>query len=101
MSLVASVHASFYKNKGRKDDLANERGIFNLCNVRSILDKLIYEDEYNTIDENLSCSNVGGRKGRSVRDHLFILYSIINEVKMVKLIALQYRVLTLRNVLTK
>ena len=37
---------SFYKNSGQKTDLANDRGVFNLSKVRSILDKLIYSDIY-------------------------------------------------------
>ena len=64
---------SFHKSKGSKSELANDRGVFNVAKLRSILDKLIYVDAYPTIDEKLSCSNVGGRKGRSIRDHLFII----------------------------
>ena len=54
--------------------------MFNVAKLRSILDKLIYVDAYPTIDEKLSCSNVGGRKGRSIRYHLFIIYGINNDV---------------------
>jgi hypothetical protein len=43
--------------------------------------KVIYRDAYPTIDQNLSCSNVGGRKGRNIRDHLFVIYGILNDVK--------------------
>ena len=45
---------------------------------RSILDNLVYNDYYETIDENMSDSNVGGRKKRNIRDNLFIVYGIIN-----------------------
>ena len=34
--------SSFYKNKGAKNNLKNERGVFNVVKLRSILDKLIY-----------------------------------------------------------
>ena len=71
---------SIYKNKGLKSLLRNERGIFNLSKVRSILDKLLYNDVYDTVDNSLSCSNAGGRRGRSIRDQLFIVYGVINEV---------------------
>ena len=71
---------SIYKNKGVKSDLANERGIFNVSKVRSIFDKIIYSDAYSIIDENMSFSNVGGRKQRNIRDHLFVLYAAINDV---------------------
>ena len=72
---------SFYKHRGAINELSNQRGIFNLPKVRSILDRLIYDESYETIDSHLSYSNAGGRKGRSIRDHIFVVYSIINEVK--------------------
>ena len=49
--------------------------------IRCIIDKLIYIDEYNTIDSNLTdCSN-GARKSRGARDNIFILNSIVNSVR--------------------
>ena len=56
---------SLYKNKGARNDFNNQRGIFNLSKVKSMLDKLLYQDEYDQIDSSLSCSNIGGRKGRN------------------------------------
>ena len=70
----------FYKHRGSINQLSNQRGIFNLPKVRSILDRLIYDKSYEEIDRNLSFSNAGGRKGRSIRDHIFVVYSIINDV---------------------
>ena len=70
--------SSLYKQRGSKSDLNNDRGVFNVVTVRSILDKLVYNDYYETIDENMSDSNVGGRKKRNIRDNLFIVYGIIN-----------------------
>ena len=71
---------SFHKNKGSKRDLANDRGVFNLSKIRTILDQLIYEEEYENVDSFLSFANVGGRKKRNMRDHLFIVYSVINDI---------------------
>ena len=71
---------SFYKNRGLKCDLSNDRGVFNVSKIRSILDRVIYSEVYPTIDSELSYSNVGGRKNRNIRDHLFVIYSIINDV---------------------
>ena len=59
----------------------NYRGIFRVSVFRNILDKLIYEDEYPKIDEKLSDSNVGGRKGRNVRDNIFVINAITNSIK--------------------
>ena len=56
----------------------NDRGIFNVSAVRSIIDKLIYNDIYEVVDDNMSDSNVGGRRGRNIRDNLFIINGVIN-----------------------
>ena len=64
---------SLYKNKGSRKDFSNYRGIFCVTILRSILDKLIYNDEYSGIDNNLSDSNVGARKGRNIRDNIVVI----------------------------
>ena len=64
---------SLFKNKGLKSEFSNQRGIFNVSKVRSILEKVIYDDVYDVIDGEISCSNIGGRRGRNIRDHLFVL----------------------------
>ena len=56
----------------------NERGVFRIVIVRYILDKLIYNDVYSIVDDNLTDSNVGSRKKRNIRDNLFVLNGIIN-----------------------
>ena len=63
---------------GSKLLLKNERGIFRLSIIRSILMKLIYNQKYEIIDKNMSDSNVGGRKGRGCRDHIFVINGVIN-----------------------
>ena len=39
---------------------------------------MIYNDEYDIIDSNLTDSNVGGRKTRNIRDNIFVLNAILN-----------------------
>ena len=70
--------SSIWKRKGSRDSFENYRGIFRVTILRSILDRLIYNDEYPNIDENLSDSNVGARKGRNVRDNIFVLNAVLN-----------------------
>ena len=72
---------SLYKNKGSKKDFNQYRGIFRVSVFRNILDRLIFNDEYSKIDSNLTDSNVGGRKGRNIRDNIFVLNAIINSIK--------------------
>lgn len=53
--------SSLFKNKGSKKDLNNHRGVFHVTVFRNILDKLIFNDEYQTIEKHLTDSNVGGK----------------------------------------
>ena len=71
---------SIYKNKGERNSFENYRGIFRVPILRSILDRLIYNDEYSKMDQNLSDSNVGARKGRNIRNNMFVLNAINNSV---------------------
>ena len=71
---------TIYKNKGSQMEMENDRGIFILSSLRKILDKLIYLDKFEEIDGNMSSSNIGARKGRNIKDHLFLIYGIINSV---------------------
>ena len=78
---VTQLHiSSFHKNKGSKSDLNNDRGIFLVVKLRSILDRMIYNDVYSDIDGNMSDSNIGGRKGRNIQEHLFVINGIINDI---------------------
>ena len=72
---------SLYKNKGSRKDYDNYRRIFRVTTIQNILDKLIYDDEYQNIDENLTDSNVGARKNRNIRDNIFVLNAITNNIK--------------------
>ena len=60
--LEACNVSSIFKNKGSKSDFDKYRGIFRVPVFWSILEKLIYHDEYNNIDENLGDSNVEVRR---------------------------------------
>ena len=60
--------SSIYK-KSKINSFNNYRGIFRLTMLRTILDRLIYNDVYPVIDENHTDTNVGGRKGRNIYDN--------------------------------
>ena len=77
--LTQTSITSIFKNKGNRNDLENDRGIFGVSKIRSIIEKLIYEKVYDKIDQNMTDSNVGARRKRNIRDNLFVLYSTINE----------------------
>ena len=72
---------NLYKNKGPRNVFNSYRGIFRVTVLRNILDRLIYNDTYQTIEDNLTDCNVGSRKGRNVRDNLFVINAVINQTK--------------------
>ena len=76
---------SLYKNKGSGKDFNNYRGIFRVTVLRSIVDKIIYNDEYETIDHHLTDSNVGARRNRNIRDNIFVISAILNNIRRRKL----------------
>ena len=72
---ITSIH-----KRGKKNILDNYRGVFRVTVLRHILDRLLYNDVYPVIDKNLTDANVGSRKGRNIRDNLFVLNAITNSV---------------------
>ena len=87
--------------KGARNSFNNYRGIFRVTIIRSILNRLVYNDIYPVVDSNLTDSNVGSRKGRNVRDNLFVLHATIIQSKKErkKHVILQY--MTWKNVSTR
>ena len=71
---------TIYKGKGSKSDLKNDRGVFVVSVFRNLFMKLIYKDIYETIDRNMSDSQIGSRKNRNIRNHIWVLNSIICDV---------------------
>ena len=72
--------SSIFKNKNSRMDLTNDRGIFLLSVLRKILDKMVYMEKYPYLDLAMSDSNIGARRHKNVRNHLFIVYGIITSV---------------------
>ena len=97
--LKACNITSLYKNKGSRKDLNMYRGIFRVSTFRNILDRLIFNDEYEALDKNLTDSNVGGRKGRNIRDNIFLLSAITNSIKKGKVEGCDIIVIDVENAL--
>ena len=69
---------TIYKNKGSRMEMKNDRGIFILSVFRKFLDNLLYSDKYPFIDKSMSDSNIGARKDKNIKNHLFVVYGVIN-----------------------
>ena len=76
--------STIYKGKGKKSDLNNDRGIFIVSIFRSLLMKLIYQDIYDVIDKSMSDSQVGSRKRKNIRNHIWVVNSIICDTLSIK-----------------
>ena len=72
--------SSIWKRKASRHEFDSYRGIFRVTVLRNILELLIYKDEYPNLDKKLSDCNVGGRRGRNVRDNIFVLNAILNSI---------------------
>ena len=72
--------AAIYKGKGEFTDLEAERGIFIVSILRTILMKMIYADKYGIIDKSMSDSNIGARKKKNIRNHIFVVNSVLHDV---------------------
>ena len=59
---LEKVNVTAIHKKKSKRDLCNYRGVFRVQVLRSILDRLTYNDLYYTIDNHLSDGNTGARK---------------------------------------
>ena len=75
---------SIYKGKGSRLSLENDRGIFTMTIWRKLIDRLTYNDLYDNIDKHMSDSNIGARKAKNIRNHLFVVYAIMNDVLLNK-----------------
>ena len=87
---------TIWKRKGSRLSLESDRGIFVINTLKKCIEQLIYEDKYGAIDENMSDSNIGGRKNMNIKNHLFIIYCIMNNVVNEKKAQLTYKFMILR-----
>ena len=72
--------AAIPKKKKSPLELENERGIFLIHKIKGILLRLVYNSFIDTIEDHLSESNIGARRKKSPRDHLFVLNAVVNDV---------------------
>ena len=63
---------SLWKMKGSKMELSNDHGIFVLSVFRMIMDRILYNEYYPSLEKNMSPSNIGAMKNKNIRNHLFI-----------------------------
>ena len=79
--MMKHVNIALIPKAGKRNlrSISNHRGIFLIHKYRSLIMRMLLNDEYDTIDNYMSDSQVGGRKERGIRDHLFIINGIIHE----------------------
>ena len=79
--MIKNVNIAMLPKPGKRSlhAIENQRGVFLISVFRSIILKMILRDEYDKIDNHMSDSNIGGRKGRRIQDHLFIVNGVIHQ----------------------
>ena len=70
----------------------NDHRIVNVVKIRSIFNKLIYNEKYDIIDKSMSNSNIGGCKKRNIRDHLFEINAILQDASKNKVDAVNIQI---------
>ena len=78
-AFMNSANITTVPKKGSRIEPKNERGIFRVSVVRSILMRLIYNMKYPIIDQNMSDCQMGGRKKKSCTNNIFVVNGIIHE----------------------
>ena len=71
--------SAIWKRKGSKLQLSDHRGIIVGSIFNNILMSMIYGSKYDIIDENMSDAQIGSRRNKSVRNHIWVLGGIVNE----------------------
>ena len=66
--------------KNCKLDLNNWRGVLVCSILRTILMKMVYKRTYEKVSASMTDAQIGDRKNKSVRNHLFVLNSILSDV---------------------
>ena len=89
---------TLYKRKGEKSNLDNERGMFIVPVFRSFIMKLIYQEIYEIIDKSMSESQIGSRRGKNIRNHVWILNSIVSDKLYTKKKSCRYSNIRLQTV---
>ena len=79
----------------------NDHRIVNVVKIRSIFNKLIYNEKYDIIDKNMSNSNIGGRKKRNIRDHLFVINAILQDASKNKVDAVDIQIYDIKKCVDK
>ena len=77
---LRTAHITTLHKRNSKLDLNNWRGIFVCSMLRKILMKLVHKRTYEKVAYNLTDSQIGAKRNKSVRNHLFVINSIISDV---------------------
>ena len=67
---IRTVHITMLHKKKCKLDLKNRRGIFVTSVLRTILMKILHERSYEKVAHNMTDSQIGARRKKSVRNHV-------------------------------
>ena len=78
--MTISNIVNVWKKKGDKMNIDSYSGIFIINIFKSFILKLIYKDKAKTINSHISEFPIGGRKGRNIMDHFFVVNGLIQDI---------------------
>ena len=89
-SFLNRANITTVPKSGSRLNPENERGIFRVSVVRSILMRMIYNNNYPAIDSNMSDCQMGARKKKGCKSNIWIVNGIIHEVLKSKKMAQRF-----------
>ena len=75
---------SIYKNKGKRNDMENRRGLFITSVISKLYERIKLTRNNESINNGISKYQCGGSKGKSTIDHIMTLNEIISYNKYLK-----------------
>ena len=79
-SFLKFANITTVPKSGSRLNPENERGIFRVSVIRSILMRMIYNNNYQIIDNNMSDCQMGARRNKGCKSNIWIINGIIYEV---------------------
>ena len=77
---MQTANITMLHKKKNKLDLNIWRGIFVTSVIRTILMKMLHDRAYDIVAQNMTDSQIGAQKKKSVRNHMFVLNAIMSDV---------------------
>ena len=80
---IIMIILSLHKNKGKKEDMENRRGLFITSTIGKVYEKVLKNNNSEKYEERVSKYQCGGRKEKAPVDHVLTLNAVIDYNKYI------------------